>query len=231
MESPFPKTLPLLRSSPSIYAMSSPLSSPKLVGFFKKICISYDGMILLVLDPYLKGMFSFLRAGEPSEIDQRDKYAVVCALYALHFHIFRTVDKKFYKSLLDVCKKVFLFFCLFVCFPFIFPQNVTCWFISWPLLPSAGPSHHTDCKYHLVSRQFPHLEDRSRRQADGQEEPAGHQSPARHLPAAESSGPVKVSAASCCRASPPCKNEASILEFLNVTFASFSGMFSLIMFL
>lgn len=24
----------------------------------------------------------------------------------LHFHIFRAVDKKFYKSLLDVCKKV-----------------------------------------------------------------------------------------------------------------------------
>ncbi|XP_075894005.1 WASH complex subunit 4 [Nelusetta ayraudi] len=46
------------------------------------------------------------KIGEPSEIDQRDKYAVVCALYALHFHIFRTVDKKFYKSLLDVCKKV-----------------------------------------------------------------------------------------------------------------------------
>lgn len=45
-------------------------------------------------------------AGEPSEIDQRDKYAGVCCLFVLHFHIFRTVDKKIYKSLLDVCKKV-----------------------------------------------------------------------------------------------------------------------------
>ena len=44
--------------------------------------------------------------GEPSEIDQRDKYAGVCGLYVLHFHIFRTVDKKLYKALLDICKKV-----------------------------------------------------------------------------------------------------------------------------
>lgn len=44
--------------------------------------------------------------GEPSEIDQRDKYAGVCGLFVLHFHIFRSVDKKFYKALLDVCKKV-----------------------------------------------------------------------------------------------------------------------------
>ncbi|KAG9280938.1 WASH complex subunit 4 [Astyanax mexicanus] len=46
------------------------------------------------------------KLGEPSEIDQRDKYAGVCGLFVLHFHIFRTVDKKLYKSLLDVCKKV-----------------------------------------------------------------------------------------------------------------------------
>ncbi|KAG7274770.1 hypothetical protein CRUP_015757 [Coryphaenoides rupestris] len=46
------------------------------------------------------------KIGEPSEIDQRDKYAGVCGLFVLHFHIFRAVDKKLYKSLLDVCKKV-----------------------------------------------------------------------------------------------------------------------------
>ncbi|KAM6961159.1 WASH complex subunit 4 [Aplochiton taeniatus] len=46
------------------------------------------------------------KLGEPSEIDQRDKYAGVCCLFVLHFHIFRTVDKKLYKALLDVCKKV-----------------------------------------------------------------------------------------------------------------------------
>lgn len=45
-------------------------------------------------------------SGEPSEIDQRDKYSLICGLFVLHFHIFRTVDKKLYKSLLDVCKKV-----------------------------------------------------------------------------------------------------------------------------
>ncbi|KYO36435.1 WASH complex subunit 4 [Alligator mississippiensis] len=46
------------------------------------------------------------KLGEPSEIDQRDKYIGICGLFVLHFQIFRTVDKKFYKSLLDVCKKV-----------------------------------------------------------------------------------------------------------------------------
>ncbi|KAJ7414790.1 WASH complex subunit 4 [Willisornis vidua] len=46
------------------------------------------------------------KLGEPSEIDQRDKYVGICGLFVLHFQIFRTVDKKFYKSLLDVCKKV-----------------------------------------------------------------------------------------------------------------------------
>uniref|UniRef100_A0A8C1TFK4 WASH complex subunit 4 n=1 Tax=Cyprinus carpio TaxID=7962 RepID=A0A8C1TFK4_CYPCA len=46
------------------------------------------------------------KLGEPSEIDQRDKYIGVCGLFVLHFHIFRAVDKKIYKSLLDVCKKV-----------------------------------------------------------------------------------------------------------------------------
>ncbi|XP_043822433.1 WASH complex subunit 4 isoform X2 [Dromiciops gliroides] len=46
------------------------------------------------------------KLGEPSEIDQRDKYVGVCGLLVLHFQIFRTVDKRLYKSLLDICKKV-----------------------------------------------------------------------------------------------------------------------------
>ncbi|XP_016078665.1 PREDICTED: WASH complex subunit 7 isoform X3 [Miniopterus natalensis] len=46
------------------------------------------------------------RLGEPSEIDQREKYVGTCGLFVLHFQIFRTIDKKFYKSLLDICKKV-----------------------------------------------------------------------------------------------------------------------------
>uniref|UniRef100_H2ZRK5 WASH complex subunit 4 n=1 Tax=Latimeria chalumnae TaxID=7897 RepID=H2ZRK5_LATCH len=46
------------------------------------------------------------KLGEPSEIDQRDRYVGVCGLFVLHYQIFRSVDKKFYKSLLDVCKKV-----------------------------------------------------------------------------------------------------------------------------
>ncbi|XP_014635938.1 PREDICTED: WASH complex subunit 7 isoform X2 [Ceratotherium simum simum] len=56
----------------------------------------------------IRSIFANVEAklGEPSEIDQRDKYVGVCGLFVLHFHIFRTVDKKFYKSLLDICKKV-----------------------------------------------------------------------------------------------------------------------------
>jgi len=53
-----------------------------------------------------KDFFWYISAGEPSEIDQRDKYVGICGLFVLYFQIFRTIDKKFYKSLLDVCKKV-----------------------------------------------------------------------------------------------------------------------------
>lgn len=65
---------------------------------------------LLFVWEYLKKQllinWFFISAGEPSEIDQRDRYVGICGLFVLHFQIFRTVDKKFYKSLLDVCKKV-----------------------------------------------------------------------------------------------------------------------------
>ncbi|XP_043943762.1 WASH complex subunit 4 [Protopterus annectens] len=56
----------------------------------------------------IRTIFSNVEAklGEPSEIDQRDKYVGVCALYVLHYQIFRTADKKLFKTLLDVCKKV-----------------------------------------------------------------------------------------------------------------------------
>ncbi|ERE87782.1 WASH complex subunit 7-like protein [Cricetulus griseus] len=56
----------------------------------------------------IRSIFANVEAklGEPSEIDQRDKYVGICGLFVLHFQIFRTVDKKFYKSLLDICKKV-----------------------------------------------------------------------------------------------------------------------------
>ncbi|MEE6480161.1 hypothetical protein FKM82_012478, partial [Ascaphus truei] len=47
-----------------------------------------------------------VKLGEASEIDQRERYVGLCGLFVLYFQIFRNVDKKFYKSLLDVCKKV-----------------------------------------------------------------------------------------------------------------------------
>lgn len=80
--------------------------SQKLVSFS-----SQDGLVSLVMTLSYKCKAIYvcvfaLFSGEPSEIDQRDKYAGVCGLFVLHFHIFRSVDKRFYKALLDVCKKV-----------------------------------------------------------------------------------------------------------------------------
>lgn len=102
-----PKTVPLQRSSPSTFAPYSPMLSPKLVSFS-----SQYRLVSLVTTRFWNFKVNFffcvyvLFSGEPSEIDQRDKYAGVCGLFVLHFHIFRSVDKKFYKALLDVCKKV-----------------------------------------------------------------------------------------------------------------------------
>lgn len=100
---------------------------------------------------------SVLLTGEPSEIDQRDKYAGVCGLFVLHFHIFRSVDKKFYKSLLDICKKVFS-----CSQPASFLSPLRRWkhvAHVWLCPPRPlGSSCHSDIKHHLVSRHFPHRE-------------------------------------------------------------------------
>ncbi|XP_071485715.1 WASH complex subunit 4-like [Diadema antillarum] len=46
------------------------------------------------------------RIGEVNETDQRVKYAGICGLYVLHYQIFRVIDKKVFKSLWDVYKKI-----------------------------------------------------------------------------------------------------------------------------
>ncbi|CAH1784090.1 unnamed protein product, partial [Owenia fusiformis] len=46
------------------------------------------------------------RIGENNEVDQRLKFVGVCGLYILHFQIFRIIDKKIFKSLWDIYKKV-----------------------------------------------------------------------------------------------------------------------------
>ena len=45
-------------------------------------------------------------SGENNEVDQRHRYVGVCGLYMLHYQIFRIMDKKLFKSLWDVYKKV-----------------------------------------------------------------------------------------------------------------------------
>ncbi|XP_062316984.1 WASH complex subunit 4 isoform X1 [Osmerus eperlanus] len=72
------------------------------------VCVSKNSAFAEEFALNIRTIFTNVESkiGEPSEIDQRDKYAGVCGLFVLHFHIFRTIDKKLYKALLDVCKKV-----------------------------------------------------------------------------------------------------------------------------
>ncbi|XP_067685139.1 WASH complex subunit 4-like isoform X2 [Haliotis asinina] len=46
------------------------------------------------------------RMGEVNEIDQRYRFVGACGLYVLHFQIFRVLDKKLFKALWDIYKKV-----------------------------------------------------------------------------------------------------------------------------
>ena len=44
--------------------------------------------------------------GEMNETDQRLKFVGVVAMYILHFQIFRIIDKKLFKSIWDIHRKV-----------------------------------------------------------------------------------------------------------------------------
>ncbi|XP_064632766.1 WASH complex subunit 4-like isoform X2 [Lineus longissimus] len=46
------------------------------------------------------------RIGEANEVDQRLQFVGICALYILHFQIFRVIDKKVFKQLWDIYKRV-----------------------------------------------------------------------------------------------------------------------------
>jgi len=46
------------------------------------------------------------KIGEMNETRQRHQYVAVVALYILHFHLFRTVDKKMFKAIWEVHKKL-----------------------------------------------------------------------------------------------------------------------------
>ena len=45
-------------------------------------------------------------SGEANEIDQRLKFVGLIGLFILHFQIFRTLDKKVYKQLWDIYRRV-----------------------------------------------------------------------------------------------------------------------------
>ncbi|XP_041350230.1 WASH complex subunit 4-like isoform X3 [Gigantopelta aegis] len=46
------------------------------------------------------------RIGEMNEVDQRYQFVGLCGLYILHFQIFRVLDKRLFKSIWDVYKKI-----------------------------------------------------------------------------------------------------------------------------
>ncbi|XP_031573328.1 WASH complex subunit 4-like [Actinia tenebrosa] len=56
----------------------------------------------------IKAMFQNIepRLGETTEVDQRQRYVGLLGLYVLHFQIYKGLDKKFFKVLWDVYKKV-----------------------------------------------------------------------------------------------------------------------------
>ena len=49
---------------------------------------------------------SLLFSGDKTEIDQRMRYVGLLGLFTLYFNIYQTLDKKFFKQLWDVYKKV-----------------------------------------------------------------------------------------------------------------------------
>ena len=64
-------------------------------------CCLKDNRILFIL------LYNYLfLPGESNEMDQRYKFVGLCGLYILHFQIFRVIDKKVFKSIWDVHKKV-----------------------------------------------------------------------------------------------------------------------------
>lgn len=101
------RTAHLLKNLLILFVQLSQTSKPNLVMQVHAFCASFTvSKIVHIVCGEVKFTKVFFFSGEPSEIDQRDKYVGICGLFVLHFQIFRTVDKKFYKSLLDVCKKV-----------------------------------------------------------------------------------------------------------------------------
>ena len=54
----------------------------------------------------MKYFSSFTLLGELNEMNQRHQYVGILGLFTLHFKIFGSLDKKFFKLLWEVYKKV-----------------------------------------------------------------------------------------------------------------------------
>ena len=98
--------------------------------------------------PLGDGAATLLLSGETNEQDQRLKWVDVCGLYLLHFHIYRVADKKIFKSLWDVHKKV----------AFLlrhFKLKVLLQFSVFTCL--ASDTFHKKCKQSSIRYMFIHL--------------------------------------------------------------------------
>ncbi len=46
------------------------------------------------------------KLGEPNELDGRMKYVGICALFCLHYQLYRTDDKRQFRIIWDIYRKV-----------------------------------------------------------------------------------------------------------------------------
>ena len=55
---------------------------------------------------YVKSFHWWVFSGEYNELDGRMKYVGICALFCLHYQLYRVDDKRQLKAIWDVYKKV-----------------------------------------------------------------------------------------------------------------------------
>jgi len=103
---------------PSFEKILVALEGQLLDGRIFSNCIEqiFDKKLIVSKNPLLQEEFSFIlrqllssiepKLGELSELDARTKYVGVCALFSLHYQLFRTDDKKLAKSIWDVYKRI-----------------------------------------------------------------------------------------------------------------------------
>lgn len=73
-----------------------------------RLCVAKNGAFAEEFALNIRNWFTQVDAklGETNELDKRKQLIGIYALYVLYYYIYRTIDKKFFKALWDVYKKV-----------------------------------------------------------------------------------------------------------------------------